>query len=185
MLTALRRPNRPRRGVTLVEMLVVVALVVLMMVILVQIFQAALGAMAVSRTTQELDVVLRAIDSMIRSDLAGSTARMTPPNDPARKSGYFEYIENAPADIQGEDTDDILAFTTKAPEGQVFTGRQWLGPPANQAIQPITITSQVAEIIYFVRNNNLYRRVLLVAPERAASIKQTFTDYFTPVNPNL
>ncbi len=39
MFSALRRPNRLRRGVTLVEMLVVVALVVLMMVILVQIFQ--------------------------------------------------------------------------------------------------------------------------------------------------
>jgi type II secretory pathway pseudopilin PulG len=189
MLTALRLPNRPRRGVTLVEMLVVVALVVLMMLILVQIFQAALGAMSVSRTTQELDVVLRSIDSMIRSDLSGVTAKMTPPNDPALKSGYFEYMENAPADAQGEDTDDVLAFTTKAPEGQVFTGRQWLskviqGPNGpvqtiNQAIQPTTVTSQVAEVIYFVRNGNLYRRVLLVAPERATSIKQTFNDFTT------
>ncbi len=32
--------------------------------------------------------------------------------------------------------------------------------------QPVTITSQYAEIIYFLRNGNLYRRVLLVAPER-------------------
>ena len=124
MFSALRRPNRPRRGVTLVEMLVVVALVVLMMVILVQIFQSALGAMSASRTNQELDVVLRSIDSMIRSDLRGVTAKMTPPNDPTRKTGYFEYYEGAPADLQGEDSDDWLAFTTKAPEGQVFTGRQ-------------------------------------------------------------
>jgi prepilin-type N-terminal cleavage/methylation domain-containing protein len=170
MFIAKRRPNRPRRGVTLVEMLVVVALVLLMMVILVQIFQSATGAMSASRTTQELDIVLRSIDSMIRSDLGGVTAKMTPPNDPARKEGYFEYIENAPADLQGEDTDDILAFTTKAPEGQVFSGRQWLGPPANQNIQPITITSQVAEVIYFLRNGNLYRRVFLVAPDRAKSL---------------
>ena len=176
MFTALRRPNRPRRGVTLVEMLVVVALVVLMMVILVQIFQSATGAMSLSRTTQELDVVLRQIDSMIRADLAGTTAKMTPPNDPALKQGYFEYMENAAADLEGEDTDDTLAFTTKAPEGQVFTGRQWLSDhlPSpqliNQAIQPATVSSQVAEVIYFVRNGNLYRRVFLVAPERAKSI---------------
>ena len=96
MFAALRRPNRPRRGVTLVEMLVVVALVVLMMVILVQIFQAATGAMLAARTTQELDVVLRAIDSMIRSDLGGVTAKMTPPNDPALKQGYFEYMRERP-----------------------------------------------------------------------------------------
>ncbi len=176
MLAALRRPNRPRRGVTLVEMLVVVALVVLMMVILVQIFQAATGAMLAARTTQELDVVLRSVDSMLRADLAGVTAQMTPPNDPSRKTGYFEYGENAFADAQGEDTDDYLAFTTKAPEGQVFNGRQYLSglsglnATINNTIQPITISSQVAEVIYFLRNGNLYRRVFLVAPSRVNSI---------------
>src|SRR3954451_3003049 len=74
MRPPIRRPGGPRRGVTLVEMLVVVALVVLMMVILVQIFQSATGAMSLSRTTQELDIVLRQVDSMIRADLAGTTA---------------------------------------------------------------------------------------------------------------
>jgi type II secretory pathway pseudopilin PulG len=177
MSIALKRGNRPRRGVTLVEMLVVVALVILMMVILVQIFQSALGAMSASRTTQELDVVLRSIDSMIRSDLAGVTAKMTPgTNNPVLNQGYFEYMENAAADLQGEDTDDILAFTTKAPEGQVFTGRQYLvgsaASPVNPTIQPASVTSQVAEVIYFVRNGNLYRRVFLVAPERKSSITQ-------------
>ena len=50
--------------------------------------------------------------------------------------------------------------------------------PAQQAInladfQPITITSDYAEIIYFLRNGNLYRRVLLVAPELQSSIVPT------------
>ncbi len=173
-----RRARRSRRGVTLVEMLVVVALIVLMMTILVQIFQSATGAMSASRATQELDVVLRQVDSMIRSDLNGITAKMTPPNDPLLKTGYFEYGENSPADAQGEDTDDYLAFTVKAPEGQVFTARQWLFKidpntnlqTVNQNVQPIAITSQVAEVIYFLRNGNLYRRVFLVAPERASSL---------------
>ena len=40
----------------------------------------------------------------------------------------------------------------------------------NPSIQPITITSQVAEVIYFLRNGNLYRRVFLVAPDRAKSL---------------
>src|SRR5947208_990724 len=115
-----------RRGVTLLEMLVVVALLVLMMLILASIFQAATGAMTTMRTFQELDDNLRLIDLTIRQDLIGSTARMTPPNNPAWKSGYFEYGENAPEDAQHEDTDDYLAFTTKAPEGRVFTGRVWV-----------------------------------------------------------
>ena len=179
MLSLIRRPAGPgnhRRGVTLVEMLVVVALVVLMMVILVQIFQAATGAMTASRTITELDVNLRQLDSIIRSDLNGVTAKMTPPNDPANFQGYFEYGENEFADAQGEDTDDYLAFTTKAPEGQSFSGRQWLLPSTsfpniNQSVQPTTITSQVAEVIYFLRNGNLYRRVFLVVPERSKTIQ--------------
>ncbi len=168
-------PNR-RRGVTLLEMLVVVALVVLMMTILASIFQKATEAISVSRTYMELDNQLRQIDTTIRGDLDGVTASLTPPNDPGQNRGYFEYGENAPADIQAEDTDDYLAFTARAPEGQVFTGRIWVprktpnDSPVNGAVQPVTITSKFAEIIYFLRNGNLYRRVLLVAPERKNSL---------------
>ena len=36
--------------------------------------------------------------------------------------------------------------------------------------QPITVTSEYAEIIYFLRNGNLYRRVLLIAPELQSAI---------------
>ena len=42
--------------------------------------------------------------------------------------------------------------------------------------QPITITSEYAEIIYFLRNGNLYRRVLLVAPERQSAIVPTINN---------
>ncbi|MGE3820453.1 MAG: hypothetical protein AB7I30_13645, partial [Isosphaeraceae bacterium] len=37
---------------------------------------------------------------------------------------------------------------------------------------PITIQSQYAEVIYFLRNGNLYRRVLLVAPEYQSALIQ-------------
>lgn len=169
------RPRSPRRGVTLVEMLVAVALLVLMMTVIVTIFKAATGAVTSLRHYQELDGNLRHLDSIIRQDLNGVTARMTPPLDPKNNLGYFEYIENQFADQQGEDTDDCLRFTAKAPEGQSFTGRVWVGTPyidsappvvgtVPRNLQPVVVSSQYAEIIYFLRNGNLYRRVLLVAP---------------------
>lgn len=173
------RPRFPRRGVTLLEMLVAVALLVLMMSVIVQVFTAATTAVHASRSFQELDTGLRQIDATIRQDLQNVTARLTPPLDPKNNLGYFTYGENSFADSQGEDSDDYLAFTVKAPEGQVFTGRYW--PPSVPAPTtpdqlsyqrqslPITIQSQYAEVIYFLRNGNLYRRVLLVAPDRTLS----------------
>jgi len=178
-----------RRGVTLVEMLVTLAVLLLMMVAIVKIFQAATGALNAAQVYQELDNQLRLADLTIRSDLSGVTCKMTPPNDPKNNGGYFEYVENEFADVQGEDSDDALRFTAKAPAGQPFTGRMWvraayLGTSANgtyQQVQPITITSDYAEIIYFLRNGNLYRRVLLVAPELQSSIEPAVRN----VNPNL
>ncbi len=161
-----RRPIRSRRGVTLIEMLVTVALLILIMTIIVQIFGSATGAMSASRAFQELDQGLRRLDSTIRNDLRGVTARFTPPLDPKDNLGYFEYSENAFADAQGEDGDDTLRFTTKAPDGQPFTGRMVVSP----LTQPILITSQYAEVIYFLRGDRLYRRVFLIAPERQRSV---------------
>ena len=178
------RPRSPRRGVTLIEMLVTVALLILIMTVIVQIFSAATGAMSGAKVYQELDGSLRQIDATIRTDLAGVTAKLTPPLNPNLNLGYFEYGENAFADLQGEDTDDYLRFTAQAPEGQPFTGRVWVGPlyvpspPAANTTtpvpaQPILVSSQYAEIIYFLRNGNLYRRVLLIAPERQNTINIT------------
>ena len=182
--TRTRTPARSRRrGVTLVEMLVTVALLILMMTVIVQIFQAATGAVTAAKAYQELDDSLRQLDSTIRQDLMGVTATLTPPLNPNDNKGYFEYDENEFADLQGEDSDDILRFTAKAPPGQFFTGRAWVGgtvmpsPPFAAGTpppgQPMMVSSQYAEIIYFLRNGNLYRRVLLVAPERQASLLQT------------
>ena len=179
-----RRFLPSRRGVTLVEMLVTVAMLVLMMTVLVQIFQAATGTLSSAQNYQDLDNSLRRLDATIRSDLGGVTARLTPPLNPKDGLGYFEYGENAFADLQGEDSDDYIRFTAKAPEGRPFKGRLLIQPPnlfanlsaaqilAYQSAQPITITSDYAEIIYFLRNGNLYRRVLLIAPERQSSIVQ-------------
>jgi hypothetical protein len=172
--------------VTLVEMLVTVAVLVIIMTIMVQIFQSATGAVSTAQAIQELDNSLRLLDATIRADLAGVTARFTPPLDPAAGLGYFEYGENEFADSQGEDSDDYIRFTAKAPAGRPFTGRMWVSNPAaapgfyNANVQPVTVTSEYAEIIYFLRNGNLYRRVLLIAPELQSAIVPTLnnTGYF-------
>lgn len=156
-------------------MLVSVALLVLMMTVIVQVFKAATDAVSASRTYQELDGALRNLDATLRNDLSNTTVRMTPPRDPKNNEGYLEYIENSFADSQGEDADDCLRMTVKAPEGQLFSGRIFLQTPSGNLsqqqlnyylkVQPITVQSQFAEVIYFLRNGNLYRRVLLVAPQ--------------------
>ena len=115
-----------RRGVTLVEMLVTLAILLLMMTAIVQIFQAATGALNAAQVYQELDNQLRLLDSTIRSDLGGVTCKLTPPNNPKNNPGYLEYGENEFADVQGEDSDDYIRFTAKAPAGQPFTGRMWI-----------------------------------------------------------
>ncbi|MBV8553948.1 MAG: prepilin-type N-terminal cleavage/methylation domain-containing protein, partial [Planctomycetaceae bacterium] len=184
------RPRSSRRGVTLVEMLVSVALLLLMMTAIAAIFSAATGAASTARVYQDLEGSMRQLDAMIRYDLTGITTPVmrTHPNDPkhnygfdpSQNYGYFEYGENQFADLQGEDTDDYIRFTTEAPEGELFTGRVYLPIPASllpQAnlqvyyqTQPITVTSKFAEVIYFLRNGNLYRRAFLVAPDRQSSI---------------
>jgi prepilin-type N-terminal cleavage/methylation domain-containing protein len=187
-----RRAPAPR-GVTLIEMLVTVAILVIVMAVVAQVFSAATGAMSAAQAVMDLDGQLRRLESVIRTDLGGATASFTPaPNypagpfgcDPSQNQGYFEYGENEFADNQGEDSDDYIKFTAKAPLGQPFTGRMFLPPPQgfgnmNQtqisnylATQPITITSDYAEIIYFLRNGNLYRRVLLIAPQLQPSVYQ-------------
>jgi type II secretory pathway component PulJ len=173
-------PIDRRRGVTLVEMLVTVAILIIIMTIIVQVFSAATSAVSGAQALQQIDDQFRRVDSLIRSDFEGVTARFTPPLDPVNNLGYFEYGENEFADSQGEDSDDYVRFTAKAPAGRMFTGRMcvanWVGPTANPitfnaAIQnPITVTSEYAEIIYFLRNGNLYRRVLLVNPDLQSSI---------------
>src|SRR4051812_12852646 len=105
------RPQRPRpsrRGLTLVEMLVSLALLGLMMTVIVTIFSAATGAVGGLQSFQELDGSLRQLDITTRQALIGITARMPPPLNPRQNLGYFEYSENAFADLQGEDGDDTL-----------------------------------------------------------------------------
>jgi prepilin-type N-terminal cleavage/methylation domain-containing protein len=173
MRPASSRPMTPRRGLTLVEMLVTVALLLLIMSIVVAIFQSATTAMTTAQTDADLAQVARRFDATIRQDLEGATARFTPPVNTKDGRGYFEYSEGALSDAQGEDSDDTIAMTVKAPAGQPFSGRMMLQVPGTGtasnplAYRQVTITSQYAEVLYFLRNGNLYRRVLLIVPSQA------------------
>ena len=94
--------------------------------------------------------------------------------DPRQELGYFMIEENSPADEQGEDGDDVLAFTVKyrrVDAGPVeglqpgYIGRATPGSEPDNAFPPAgdgIAGSSAAEVIYFVRGGVLYRRVLLV-----------------------
>lgn len=166
------RPTTRRRGLTLVEMLITVALLLLIMTVFVSIFQSATTAMTAAQTEAELAQATRQFEATLRADLEGATARFKPPVNPEEDRGYFEYGEGAGQDLQGEDTDDYIAFTAHAPEGQPFTGRVVLATGAG-FFQQVTVTSLHAEILYFLRNGNLYRRVLLVAPNQGGLVVGT------------
>lgn len=182
-MAGLNRRSRARRGLTLVEMLVTVTVLVIIMSVVVRVFQIATSSVSSAQASIKIDQGLQHLDRILRADLRGATARFTPPLDPKDNLGYFEYGENSFADVQGEDSDDYIRFTTKAPIGQPFTGRLFLPPPATLTAaqhgvylrtQPITIESEYADVVYFLRNGNLYRRVLLVVPQRQATIAQAY-----------
>ncbi|MBR0225550.1 MAG: hypothetical protein IJL92_05785 [Thermoguttaceae bacterium] len=66
------------------------------------------------------------------------------------------------------DTDDILSFTARAPEGKPFRGR-YIRPKYDAygnifSGEQDTYESEYAEIVWFVRGTTLYRRVLPILP---------------------
>ena len=113
-------------------------------------------------------------------DLAGVTVTMNPPRRPEDNEGYFEYIEGPatqatasnyavstdtgaappPGDSTVGDFDDILMLTTRS----TSTGRPFVGRVPTAVNPNGVISSDVAEVAWFVRGRTLYRRQLLVAP---------------------
>lgn len=152
-------------GFTLVEVLVAASLSLIVVALLVNMFASVGRGVSVARNTIDLEDRLRAVTDRLQKDLQGATAAgCTPPLSPERDLGYFEIIEGprggvTPISGLGDDHDDIVAFTTRS-VGEPFAGR-WVNPATGLAE---VATSQVAEVVYFVRDRKLYRRQLLVAP---------------------
>lgn len=182
------RPPRTasRAGFTLIEMLVATTLVVLMMLMFAQIYTAAIRSVSDQQAIARNDQRARAIDQVLRADLMRASFREIPgarglvplvngDSVHYRQKGYFYFSENDPLNPQ----DDVLQFTmfvapdSRSKDSTPFYGRCVGGnelpntlqnhPDADDGIEGNDIGfSRGAEVAYFTRGGNLYRRVLLL-----------------------
>lgn len=181
--------GRLRRGFTLVEMLVAVALVLLMMSLFASIFSIASSSVTVQRAISRTDQKARSLTTLIRTDLEHRTMRYPFPFTPNEssadsltpfgdRSGYLYISTNDPdsglddliqftvsSEILKEDTDSTPYFGKAA----FLPGGGSLSVNLNQPeaddgilIPNGTGSSTAAEVCYFVRAGNLYRRVTLL-----------------------
>ncbi len=182
-----------RRAFTLIEMLVALAATLLMMGATVTLFGVIVDSVSGSRALLEISDKLRATRNRIQADLQGATATMKPPLRPENDEGYLEIVEgpnfdgapNAVPPPPGRpslntlfgDTDDALLLTVRS-RGEPFVGK----------FNTITMESQVAEVLYFLKQDGpiidattlpplpplrlctLYRRALLVVPGQQAVV---------------
>jgi len=192
--------GRDRAGVTLVEMLVVVALTVLLMSIVTEVFVLASETLSRLRSVSVVNQKIRNVESVIRIDLENRTIREVQPPverkasldgifgtaddyfvpvgfDPKDNMGYWMLEENSPADEQGEDPDDVLAFTVRQSVSGIL-GAGYVGLAVNGSEPDLAYPpqdglagSQEAEVIYFLRRGTLYRRVLLVGVPQPSAVQ--------------
>jgi prepilin-type N-terminal cleavage/methylation domain-containing protein len=183
-----RRGFAGRAGFTLVELLVALGLVSLMMMLFAEVFQIATGTMTTQRGVMENDQRARAVSTIITNDLRNRSMRTVMPFQPgeidypagsqysfSQRQGFLSISENDP----NNDADDVLHFTTRisahfsgetASRDELYYGRatalnfnDFNQPDLdNGMLGDSTATSNAAEIVYFLRNGNLYRRVLLI-----------------------
>lgn len=185
-----QRRKTAAAGFTLVELLVSVGLVLLMMVMFTEIFRIASDSITTQRGLSENDQRARMLTTLIQSDLNKRTFQDVTPLDPAEltavpppkqsdfvnRRGYLMISENDP----NNDTDDLIQFTTDAGiTAKLLDTTPYYGkatelgtgisinpnqPEADDAQITADGTSQspYAEICYFMRGGNLYRRTLLI-----------------------
>ena len=170
---------RAERGFTLVEVLIATAIALLLMAGIVTLFASVSETVTRGQAMMETVDRLRGVQHRLQTDLKYVTARMVPPLDPSDELGYTEIIEGAGpylitgygtepinGDTGGNDTtvgdvDDIFMCTVRS-FGEPFIGKaEPLGPGDSGAF-----SSQVAEVCWFLRGTTLYRRVLLISPEK-------------------
>lgn len=174
-----------RNGFTLIEVMVAVALVVLIMLIFAQVFEVAGSSVSRMRGIAENDQRARILQNIIKADFDKRTVRWVypfaanedlgaPGAQSGSRSGYFYVSENNPYN----QADDVVQFTVTSTMTQRNSDQTpYYGQARNlasliyanqpdaddgQVVVNNTGLSTVAEISYFVRNGNLYRRQLLV-----------------------
>ncbi len=169
-----RRSLFARPAFTLVEVLVATAITLLLMAGIVTLFASVSETISRGQAMMETGDRLRAMQHRLQTDLRNITAPLVPLLDPRDGRGYVEFVEDpGPYLLTGygiqalntengniDDTTvggrDTVMFTTRS-YGEPFIGRWGVGG---------AFQSQVAEICWFLRGTTLYRRVLLVTPER-------------------
>ncbi|MEK6261745.1 MAG: type II secretion system protein [Planctomycetota bacterium] len=180
-----RRNSHHRWGFTLIEMLISVGLVLLMMSLFAQIFQMAGASISKQRGLMENDQRARTLQTIVKGDLDKRTFSKVLPfaanedttqgeAELSKRRGYFYYSENDP----NNQLDDVLQFTMQSSiivynkDPSPYYGRALQLTTFDHPNQPDTDDalrvpnntglSTLAEISYFVRNGNLYRRQLLI-----------------------
>ena len=170
-----------RRGYTLIEILISVSLSLFLLLGVTHMFRAVGTSLTDTQATLNMTRNLHQVARTLRNDLENLTysdpgTSITPLT---RDRGYFQIIEgmNTPSttnsgltnthvlstmvarnpdtgnsDYTVGDVDDILMFTAKSSVDAPFRG----------LIAGDVAESTLAEIVYFVRGNTLYRRVLLI-----------------------
>jgi prepilin-type N-terminal cleavage/methylation domain-containing protein len=165
----------PRRGMTLVEMLVATTITLIMMGLVAQLFGVFGQGVTGSRSVIELTDQMRSVGWRLRQDLGGVTATTLPPLRPEANEGYFELFEGPATDTSTATlvpTSDNTALTADCDDALLFTTRSQ-GPPFVGRFIKGTIESPVAEVAWYCRPAaqqiasgptlyTLYRRQLLV-----------------------
>jgi len=172
--SAVRRPARTlhrscRSGFTLVEMLVAVAVTLLIMGAVVTLFANVNEGISQSIGSLDVQDRLRTARTILLSDVNNMTVNpAVPPLSVRTGQGYLEIAE-----LSGKDTgitwigdyDDVLSFTTY---GRDFpsSGLEKLESSPGVNYPPGAPTA--AEVIWFVHEGILYRRVLPILPGHPA-----------------
>ena len=206
------RPIAPR-GMTLIEVLIATALTMLIMLALAQGFKTTSQSISSGRARLTGSDQLRSISNLIRSDLQGLTvSTQVHPQSTKTPLGYFVYYDGpisdstamlfnyVPTGVESEDKfsanrwsdiDDVLMFTTKAPDGHWFYGRVPLAlmkihsgsTPINfqDWITDVTIASEYAEIAWYMRPLNEIGMLNNPDPQNANG-SYSYSPTSTPVN---
>ena len=89
----------PRRGFTLVEMLIAVAITLVMMAAVVTVFANISDSVQKRRATVEMSNSIRHVRNVLQQDLAGATCPTIPWQRPESNHGYLEIIEGPASDF--------------------------------------------------------------------------------------
>jgi prepilin-type N-terminal cleavage/methylation domain-containing protein len=188
----------PRRGMTLVEMLVATTITLIMMGLVAQLFGVFGQGVTGSRSVIELTDQMRSVGWRLRQDLGGVTATTLPPLRPEANEGYFELFEGPATDTSTATlvpTSDKTALTADCDDALLFTTRSQ-GPPFVGRFIKGTIESPVAEVAWYCRPAaqqlasgptlyTLYRRQLLVMDYVGANPPANAPFFFSATGGNV